>query len=103
VRVESISYLRCPACKGELRLELEEGRGAKAFNGELFCKQCQRSYEIKGGLPNLVYPEPARLPEIDTKFLKQYERIASSYDRTLRLLLLLLGIWEPRAHRHPRA
>lgn len=94
-----MDHLRCPACTNRLELKVEEQAGSEVLSGQLLCRQCQRSYEIKSGLPNLVYPKPERLPEIDAKFLKQYERIASSYDRTLRLMLLLLGIWEPRARR----
>lgn len=48
--------------------------------GKLFCQRCQKSCEIRHGLPNLVHPEPKELPEIDLKFLKQYEQIATRYD-----------------------
>ncbi len=99
MRLASIGHLRCPACRNELELKAEEQRGSEILSGQLLCKQCQSGYEIKGGLPNLVYPEPERLPEIDAKFLKQYEQIASSYDRSIRRNALLLGIWEPRARR----
>ncbi|MCI2425381.1 methyltransferase domain-containing protein [Candidatus Acetothermia bacterium] len=67
--------------------------------GRVVCHGCQRSYEINYGLPNLVYPDPEELPVIDAMFLKQYERIATSYDRTLRLMLLVLGIREPRTRK----
>jgi len=97
LKAESIGYLRCPACRSKLQLVVEERIGSELLAGQLLCEACQHGYEIKSGLPNLVYPEPEKLPEIDTKFLEQYERIAASYDRTMRLLSLLLGIWEPRA------
>jgi ubiquinone/menaquinone biosynthesis C-methylase UbiE len=99
MRAEIIEHLRCPACRGGLELKAEECEGSRILSGKLICRGCQKGYEISHGLPNLVYPEPEKLPEIDAKFLKQYERLASSYDRTLRLLLLLLGIWEPRTRR----
>lgn len=99
MKVETLGYLRCPACRGVLELKADGYTGAKVLSGQLQCQECERSYKIDYGLPNLVYPEPEKLPEIDAKFLKQYERIAASYDRTVRLMLLLLGIWEPRTRR----
>lgn len=92
MKAESIGYLRCPACRSELQLVVEERRESEIFAGRLLCQVCQQDYEIKSGLPNLVHPEPEKLSEIDAKFLEQYERIAASYDHTARLLSLLLGI-----------
>jgi len=99
MKLEIVEYLRCPACKGELKLKADRHTGAKVLSGQLLCQECNRGYEIADGLSNLVYPEPEKLPQIDAQFLKQYERIAASYDRTIRLMALLLGIWEPRARR----
>ena len=99
MKLEIVEYLRCPACGEGLELKGNEQKGSEILSGKLVCRECQRTYQINYGLPNLVYPEAKGLPRIDTEFLKQYERIATSYDRTLRLMLLLLGIWEPRARR----
>ncbi len=99
MKLETLEYFCCPACGGGLELTAEKQEGSEVLLGKLFCQGCQRSYEIRHGLPNLVHPEPQKLPEMDVKFLKQYEQIASSYDRSLRRMLLLGGIWEPRARR----
>ena len=99
MKLEIVEYLCCPACKDQLEIMPEEHEELVVLSGRLICRGCQRSYETNYGLPNLVYPEAKELPKIDTEFLKQYERVAASYDRTLRLMLLLLGIWEPRTRR----
>lgn len=97
MNTRAVEFLRCPGCKGDLDLEMKEQHGDTVVSGRLVCGECDSDYEIAYGLPNLVYPEPEKLPEIDRQFLDQYQRIAASYDRTLRLLMLLFGIWEPRA------
>lgn len=99
VKAESIRYLRCPSCGNALTLESKDQGKREILLGALVCESCGQGYEIRYGLPNLVHPKAQDLPEIDAQFLKQYERVASSYDRTIRLMLLLLGIWEPRTRR----
>ena len=99
MKLKITEYLRCPACRGKLELRAEEAEGSEVLSGRLICQECQRSYEINYSLPNLVCPEVKELPKINADFLKQYERIAASYDRTIRLMALLLDIWEPRARR----
>jgi len=99
MNIDTLKLLCCPSCLRELVLESGEPEGSEVFSGKLLCEGCRKEYEIRFGVPNLVHPEPEKLPEIDAKFLKQYERIASSYDRSLRAMLLSLGIWEPRARR----
>jgi ubiquinone/menaquinone biosynthesis C-methylase UbiE/uncharacterized protein YbaR (Trm112 family) len=100
MKLEIVEYLRCPACREALELKADEYMGSKVLSGKLQCQGCSRSYKIDYGLPNLVYPDPEELPEIDAKFLKLYERMAAFYDPTARLVgLLLFGIWEPRVRR----
>jgi len=91
------SYLRCPACIGELGFTPNAEGTAAA--GTLTCRACNSDYEVDYGLPNLVHPTGDALPEMDRAFLSQYERVARSYDRTLRALMLCFGMWEPRARR----
>jgi len=94
-----LDHLCCPACKGELELRPEEQKGHSVVSGRLVCRKCEKDYEVAYGLPNLVHPEPEKLPDIDRQFLDQYQRVAASYDRTLRLMMLLGALWEPRARR----
>ncbi|MBE0430446.1 MAG: methyltransferase domain-containing protein [Dehalococcoidia bacterium] len=94
-----VEYLCCPACKGDFVAKPETAEGSRVVSGTLTCKGCGRDFEIAYGLPNLVHPEPEKLPDMDRKFLDRYQRVAASYDRTIRLLMLLFGMWEPRARR----
>jgi ubiquinone/menaquinone biosynthesis C-methylase UbiE/uncharacterized protein YbaR (Trm112 family) len=95
MRESVLSYLCCPACQKSLELSKKQQTDSEIQTGELLCKKCARHFEIRDGLPNLVYPEPEKLPQIDVEFLKQYEQGASSYDRAIRKMLLLGGYWEP--------
>jgi len=99
VNQNAVEYLCCPACKGELELKPEEREESIVVSGRLGCGKCDREYEIAYGLPNLVHPEPEKLPDIDRQFLDQYQRIAASYDRIIRLMMLAGALWEPRARR----
>ena len=85
----------CPDCWGDLKLSSDDASDSEVSFGQLTCKECKKVFEVGYGLPNLVYPDPKELPEIDEKFRQQYEKVAASYDRTVRLMLLLFGIWEP--------
>ncbi len=97
MNANTVDYLCCPVCKGELELKPTEQTDSTVVSGRLTCLECRKSFEIAYGLPNLVHPEPEKLPEIDRHYLDQYQRLAASYDRTIRLLMLLGGKWEPRA------
>ena len=99
MNLKDLECLCCPVCKGELDLKPAEQTDSTVVSGRLVCGECDKDFEIAYGLPNLVHPEPEKLPEIDRRFLDQYQRVAASYDRTLRLLMLLFGMWEPRARR----
>jgi len=99
MNLDVAEYLCCPACRGDFQLRAEEQEGPRVISGQLACGSCGRDFEIAYGLPNLVHPEPEKLRQIDRQFLGQYQRVAASYDRTLRLLMLLLGMWEPGARR----
>lgn len=90
-----VELLCCPDCWGDLNLSSDEASDSGVSFGRLSCKECVKVFEVGYGLPNLVYPDPKELPEIDAKFRQQYEKVATSYDRTVRLMLLLFGIWEP--------
>jgi uncharacterized protein YbaR (Trm112 family) len=48
--------LACPKCKGELKLEVEEGE-EEIIKGSLYCPVCHHSYPIVDGIPCLMPPE----------------------------------------------
>jgi len=44
----------CPVCKGDLELKVKREENDEIIEGELICKKCNVSYEIKDGIPNLL-------------------------------------------------
>ncbi|RLF60063.1 MAG: Trm112 family protein [Thermoplasmata archaeon] len=44
----------CPVCKGDLELKVKREEDDEIIEGELICKKCNVSYEIKDGIPNLL-------------------------------------------------
>ncbi|MHB1435803.1 MAG: methytransferase partner Trm112 [Thermoplasmata archaeon] len=60
MRRELTEILRCPVCRGELRLIETESRSDEVLTGQLDCPRCVRSYPIREGVPDLLPPEPSR-------------------------------------------
>ncbi len=48
-----MKILRCPECKGELELKVEEEK-KEIEQGELLCKKCSVGYPIEEGIPNML-------------------------------------------------
>lgn len=89
MRIDSMDYLCCPACNGELRLTIEKQTESEVVQGILDCLGCERRFGIKDGLPNLIFPET--LEESDFKNLIYHDK-HPEYDP--REWLFCLGIWE---------
>ncbi|ATZ61042.2 MAG: methytransferase partner Trm112 [Methanosarcinales archaeon Met12] len=53
---ELMDILACPMCKGDLKLEVEEGDG-EVITGTLCCTKCDEHYPIEDGIPNLLPPD----------------------------------------------
>jgi uncharacterized protein YbaR (Trm112 family) len=51
-----LEILACPVCKGKLELKATEG-GDEITDGSLRCPECNVSYPIKDGIPNLMPPD----------------------------------------------
>src|SRR5688572_26638577 len=63
-----VRLLRCPACRGTLRLdarEMERGGGAEphVMTGRLHCDGCHAAYAVSDGIPRLLGPTAAALEE----------------------------------------
>jgi len=59
-----LDILRCPQCKGELKLNSsetdatsDEDTSQEIQEGILHCKKCEIDYPIKDGIPNMLPPE----------------------------------------------
>ncbi len=58
MRRDLLEILRCPVCRGELRLTEADPRSEEVLNGRLDCPRCAQSYPIRDGIPDLLPPEP---------------------------------------------
>ena len=53
---ELMEIIACPMCKGELELRVETEDGEEVITGSLICNQCDETYPIEDGIPNLLPP-----------------------------------------------
>ncbi len=56
MKKELMDILACPMCKGNLKLEVEDGDG-EVITGTLYCAKCDELYPIEDGIPNLLPPD----------------------------------------------
>ncbi len=52
-----MEILRCPVCRGELRLTVGRRDGAEIVTGTLMCDRCRVDYPIADGIPDLLPPD----------------------------------------------
>ncbi|MGA8274755.1 MAG: methytransferase partner Trm112 [Thermoplasmata archaeon] len=57
MRSDLLEVLRCPVCRGELRLTPGRVEGDEILEGTLTCTACQAVYPIADGIPDLLPPE----------------------------------------------
>ncbi|MFW6040812.1 MAG: methytransferase partner Trm112 [Thermoplasmatota archaeon] len=48
-----MKILRCPECKGKLKLTVKKEE-EEIEEGYLYCKQCDITYPIEDGIPNML-------------------------------------------------
>jgi uncharacterized protein len=56
VRPDLLEILRCPVCRGELRLTVARKDGEEILEGTLTCPACRIDYPIADGIPDLLPP-----------------------------------------------
>lgn len=47
----------CPVCKSDLELKVEREEGDEIVVGDLFCSECDYTFKIEDGIPNLLPPD----------------------------------------------
>lgn len=57
MREDLLEILRCPVCRGELRLTVGSRDGAEIVTGNLACPRCPADYPIEDAIPNLLPPD----------------------------------------------
>ncbi|MHC1624936.1 MAG: methytransferase partner Trm112 [Methermicoccaceae archaeon] len=51
-----MDILACPLCKGELVLTVTHKEDEEIIEGYLVCEQCNITYPIREGIPNMLPP-----------------------------------------------
>lgn len=56
VKRDLMEILCCPVCKGDLQLRIEVEED-EILEGQLICAECEETYKITEGIPNLLPPD----------------------------------------------
>ena len=91
MKLETLDIICCPVCKGTIQLDIQEAAEDNVIKGTLSCGQCNRHFEIRDGLPNLIFPET--LKPSNFKEQKIYDQRARWYDLRNRLSNIKHGDW----------
>ncbi|MFP4175522.1 MAG: methytransferase partner Trm112 [Halobacteriales archaeon] len=57
MKEDLMEILCCPVCKGELELDATREEDGEIVEGTLYCDECDETYEIDDGIPDLLPPE----------------------------------------------
>lgn len=52
-----MDILCCPVCKEDLELDATREEDGEVVEGTLYCDDCDETYEIEDGIPDLLPPE----------------------------------------------
>jgi ubiquinone/menaquinone biosynthesis C-methylase UbiE/uncharacterized protein YbaR (Trm112 family) len=88
MRLDSLDYLCCPKCQGNLRLFIEGKKEKEVIQGALNCTLCESQFKIQDGLPNLIFPKSLKGSDLSAQ--KFYDE-RPMYD--YRPTAFRLGIW----------
>jgi uncharacterized protein YbaR (Trm112 family) len=54
MKKDLMDILCCPICKGDLELKVIKQEKEEIIEGKFICKQCNTTYLITEGIPNLL-------------------------------------------------
>ena len=57
MKPDLLEILRCPVCRGELKLTVRSQQGTEIVQGTLACAKCRVDYPIEDGIPDLLPPD----------------------------------------------
>ncbi len=57
MKPDLLEILRCPVCRGELKLTSTRTDGPEIVEGNLACPACHVDYPIHEGIPDLLPPD----------------------------------------------
>jgi ubiquinone/menaquinone biosynthesis C-methylase UbiE len=97
MRMENLSVLCCPACKGALQIHVHHQQDDHIEEGELRCA-CGRNYTIHNRTIQCLYP-PTLLPS-DAEFQRKYDEMATSYAAAMEWLFTTFVEDQDQVRRH---
>lgn len=74
----SLEFLCCPHCHGDLVLGMEKTVDDEVISGFLCCEKCNEKYKIQDGIPDFLTSK--LLNARDRKWMLEYDRMARGYD-----------------------
>ena len=89
MRPDVMRFLSCPACCG-LLTETSAGIRSEAEDSGLRCASCGREWQVRGGIPDLTFPD--ELPEQEANSRTLWNRVAPLYDGINLFTGLLRGV-----------
>jgi ubiquinone/menaquinone biosynthesis C-methylase UbiE len=98
MRKESLQFLCCPVCHGDLRLTVDKTLNDVFLSGSLECDSCRRTYRMENGIPDFLLPET--LNERDKKWMLRYDRMSLSYDIIMSYLAPVFSVGVEAFERH---
>ncbi len=57
MKPDLMEILVCPLCKGDLQLTVDHETDGEILAGSLRCDNCNETYPIEEGIPNMLPPE----------------------------------------------
>jgi uncharacterized protein YbaR (Trm112 family) len=57
MNIKLMKIICCPVCKNELIMDIINQTAEEIIEGTLYCKNCDFSFPIEKGIPNLLPPE----------------------------------------------
>ncbi|XGI84310.1 methytransferase partner Trm112 [Halorutilales archaeon Cl-col2-1] len=58
MKPDLMDIICCPVCKSDLELTVnEEDDDGEIIEGSLYCENCDETYPIEDGIPNLLPPD----------------------------------------------
>ena len=78
LRENSLEFLCCPKCHGDLGLSHQKVRENETTYGFLKCQKCKREYRIEDGIPDFLLAE--FMNEKDRKWMLNHDKMARNYD-----------------------
>jgi len=87
---DSLNFLCCPRCHGNLTLNKQEVDVEEIASGFLRCLECNKDYKIINGIPDFLLAE--FLKKRDKKWMSEYDSMARSYDIIMSYVFPLISL-----------